>query len=108
MEKQNRIIIAIDGHSGCGKSTVAKELAKKLGYIYIDTGAMYRAMGLHMIRAGVPLADAALVARACEGADVGVRYEGGLPALLGGAALFAGMNWIACRVSVARFEKIDL
>jgi cytidylate kinase len=45
-----KIIIAIDGHSSCGKSTVAKELAKNLGYIYIDTGAMYRAITLYFLR----------------------------------------------------------
>jgi len=52
MEKaiQPKIIIAIDGHSSCGKSTVAKELAKKLGYIYIDSGAMYRAVTLFALR----------------------------------------------------------
>jgi CMP/dCMP kinase len=44
------IIIAIDGHSSCGKSTVAKELAKKLGYTYIDSGAMYRAVTLYCLR----------------------------------------------------------
>jgi cytidylate kinase len=44
-----RLTIAIDGHSSCGKSTVAKELAKKLGYIYIDSGAMYRAVTLYCI-----------------------------------------------------------
>lgn len=48
-----KIIIAIDGHSSCGKSTVAKELAKLLGYIYIDSGAMYRAVTLFAIRNGL-------------------------------------------------------
>ena len=45
-----KIVIAIDGHSSCGKSTVAKELAKKLGYIYLDSGAMYRAVTLFALR----------------------------------------------------------
>jgi cytidylate kinase len=48
-----KIIIAIDGHSSCGKSTVAKELAKILGYIYIDSGAMYRAVTLFALRNGL-------------------------------------------------------
>lgn len=47
-----KIIIAIDGHSSCGKSTMAKSLARKLGYIYIDTGAMYRAVTLYALRKG--------------------------------------------------------
>ena len=44
MEK--KIIIAIDGHSSCGKSTMAKQLAKQIGYVYVETGAMYRAVTL--------------------------------------------------------------
>ncbi|MFY7840721.1 MAG: (d)CMP kinase [Lacibacter sp.] len=46
----NKIIIAIDGWSSCGKSTLAKQLAKSLGYIYIDSGAMYRAITLYFLR----------------------------------------------------------
>ncbi|MBP3757848.1 MAG: (d)CMP kinase [Prevotella sp.] len=45
-----KIIIAIDGHSSCGKSTMAKDLARRLGYIYVDTGAMYRAVTLYALR----------------------------------------------------------
>jgi len=49
-ENTKKIIIAIDGHSSCGKSTVAKELARKLNYIFIDSGAMYRAVTLYCLR----------------------------------------------------------
>ncbi len=49
-ENHHKIIIAIDGHSSCGKSTVAKEVAKKLNYIFIDSGAMYRAVTLYCLR----------------------------------------------------------
>ncbi len=49
-DNNNKIIIAIDGHSSCGKSTVAKEIAQKLNYIFIDTGAMYRAVTLYCLR----------------------------------------------------------
>ena len=45
-----KIVIAIDGHSSCGKSTMAKALAKKIGYVYVDTGAMYRAVTLYAMR----------------------------------------------------------
>ena len=45
-----KITIAIDGFSSCGKSTMAKDLAKKLGYVYVDTGAMYRAVTLYAMR----------------------------------------------------------
>ena len=44
-----KIVIAIDGFSSCGKSTMAKELARKIGYVYIDSGAMYRAVTLYCI-----------------------------------------------------------
>jgi cytidylate kinase len=48
-----KIIIALDGHSSCGKSTMAKQLAKTIGYIYVDTGAMYRTVTLFAMRHGV-------------------------------------------------------
>lgn len=48
-----KIIIAIDGHSSCGKSTMAKQLAKEIGYVYVDTGAMYRAVTLYAMRSGL-------------------------------------------------------
>ena len=51
---KKRINIAIDGHAGCGKSTTAKQLARRLGYIYIDTGAMYRIATLVFLRDGIP------------------------------------------------------
>ena len=56
-ERTRGLIIAIDGPSGAGKSTVAKRVAKQLGYLYIDTGAMYRAVGLKALRSQVPLND---------------------------------------------------
>jgi len=49
----NKIIVAIDGYSSCGKSTIAKALAKHAGYTYVDTGAMYRAIGLYTLREGL-------------------------------------------------------
>ena len=52
-----KIIIAIDGFSSCGKSTMAKDLAKEIGYIYIDSGAMYRAVTLYCLENGLFNAD---------------------------------------------------
>ena len=52
-----KIVIAIDGYSSCGKSTMAKDLAREVGYIYVDTGAMYRAVTLFAMRNGVFDAD---------------------------------------------------
>ncbi|OUM95843.1 MAG: cytidylate kinase [Firmicutes bacterium ZCTH02-B6] len=59
MEK--RLVVAIDGPAGAGKSTVARKVAEALGYLYIDTGAMYRALTLAVLRAGAPVDDAAAV-----------------------------------------------
>ena len=52
-----RIIVAIDGYSSCGKSTMAKDLARRVGYVYVDTGAMYRAVSLYALRHGIITAD---------------------------------------------------
>lgn len=61
-----KIVIAIDGHSSCGKSTMAKDLAKEIGYIYVDTGAMYRAVTLFAMRNGLFAADGTVDAAALE------------------------------------------
>lgn len=53
-----KIVIAIDGHSSCGKSTMAKDLAREIGYIYVDSGAMYRAVTLYALRQGLFEGDA--------------------------------------------------
>ena len=55
-----KISIAIDGHSSCGKSTMAKALARRIGYVYVDTGAMYRAVTLYAMRAGIIDADGSI------------------------------------------------
>ena len=69
--------IAIDGPAGAGKSTIAKALAKELGMIYVDTGAMYRAMAIHFLRQGLTGDDEAGICAACENAQVEIRYEDG-------------------------------
>ena len=69
--------IAIDGPAGAGKSTIAKAVAKKLGYIYVDTGAMYRAMALYFLRKGFDLKDEEKVGGACGEISVDIRYEDG-------------------------------
>lgn len=67
--------IAIDGPAGAGKSTIAKIVAKKKGYIYVDTGAMYRAMALYMIREGIQASETDKIEAACERADISIKYE---------------------------------
>ena len=70
--------IAIDGPAGAGKSTIAKRLAKDLGFIYIDTGAMYRAMGYYFaVNMGINLDNAEEVAAACPKVEVTIAYENG-------------------------------
>ena len=74
--------IAIDGPAGAGKSTIARAVAAKLGYIYVDTGAMYRAMALHFIRRNIGAGDQAAIERAVQDADVSIRYEDGVQKVL--------------------------
>lgn len=69
--------IAIDGPAGAGKSTIAKLVAERLSFIYVDTGAMYRAMALYLIRNGISGEDEAAVSAACGGINVSIEYEGG-------------------------------
>jgi cytidylate kinase len=69
--------IAIDGPAGAGKSTIAKKIAKQKGYIYVDTGAMYRAMALFLLRNNVAADDTAAVAEICTQANITIRYENG-------------------------------
>ncbi|MGB9081261.1 MAG: (d)CMP kinase [Desulfuromonadaceae bacterium] len=71
------IIIAIDGPSGAGKSTLARLLAERLGYLQIDTGAMYRAVSLLLHRAGVDLGDPAAVERFCRDLDIRLEQDSG-------------------------------
>ncbi len=71
------ISIAIDGPSGAGKSSLAKRLAKELGYLYVDTGAMYRAIGLYALRAGADPQDAAAVLALLPGIRIELAYVGG-------------------------------
>ena len=77
--------IAIDGPAGAGKSTIAKKVAKQLSFIYVDTGAMYRAMALYLFRNGIPADDTEKIAAACGGAEISIEYRNGEQVvLLGG------------------------
>ena len=70
--------IAIDGPAGAGKSTIAKTIAKKLEFIYVDTGAMYRAMALFFIRSKIDDTDEAVIDAACKNIKVSIAYENGM------------------------------
>lgn len=69
--------VAIDGPAGAGKSTIAKQVAKEKGYIYVDTGAMYRALAVHFIEQKINPEDTQKIADACKDADVKIQYENG-------------------------------
>ena len=70
--------VAIDGPAGAGKSTIAKLVAKEKGYIYVDTGAMYRGLAIHFLDAGIDAAQTDRIIEACKDADVTIRYEEGV------------------------------
>ena len=69
--------IAIDGPAGAGKSSAARGVAKALGALYVDTGAMYRAMGLYFLRNGVAPDDTERIARDCTQVEIGLKYVNG-------------------------------
>lgn len=70
--------VAVDGPAGAGKSTIAKLVAKEKNYIYVDTGAMYRAMAIHFLGKGIAPENVADVAGTCQDADVTIDYEDGI------------------------------
>ena len=70
--------IAIDGPAGAGKSTIAKGIARKLGFIYVDTGAMYRAMALYLLRQGIKASETEKISEASQLADITIVYVDGV------------------------------
>ncbi|MBQ3773602.1 MAG: (d)CMP kinase [Pseudobutyrivibrio sp.] len=69
--------VAIDGPAGAGKSTIAKAVAAKKGYVYVDTGAMYRAMALYFLRANIRKDDEAKISASVDDIKVSIKYEDG-------------------------------
>jgi cytidylate kinase len=70
--------VAIDGPAGAGKSTIAKLVAKEKGYIYVDTGAMYRGLAIHFLDQGIKAEETDKIIEACKEAQVTIKYEGGM------------------------------
>ena len=68
---------AIDGPAGAGKSTIAKKVAKELSFIYVDTGAMYRAMAYYLLSQGIKGDAQEAIAEKCQGADISIEYKDG-------------------------------
>lgn len=69
--------VAIDGPAGAGKSTIAKLVAKEKGFVYVDTGAMYRGLAIHFLDQGIGADEAEKITEACRGVEVTIRYEDG-------------------------------
>ena len=74
--------IAIDGPAGAGKSTIAKKVAKELSCVYVDTGAMYRAMALYLLRQKVSRENASEIGTTCQNADITIEYQDGVQIVL--------------------------
>jgi CMP/dCMP kinase len=105
------LIIAIDGPSGAGKSTLAKRLAKTLDFIYLDTGAMYRALALKVLRQAIDLADDARLAELIDATEIDLRERSGkLAVLLDGTDVAAEIrtpevSQMASKVSALRIVR---
>ncbi len=92
-ERAKGLIVAIDGPSGAGKSTITRLLSQRLGYLYIDTGAMYRAVALAVKRAGVSADDEEALVRVCRGVEIRfVRTDGCCQVLLNGEDVSAAIR----------------
>ncbi len=109
--------IAIDGPAGAGKSTIAKKIAKRLGYIYVDTGAMYRAMALYLLRRKVDAGDKEAISEACKEAKISIVYQDGEQVvLLNGENVNAflrteevgNMASVSSAVPAVRLKLVDL
>lgn len=77
----NKVAIAIDGPSGAGKSTISKILAKELGFTYVDTGAIYRTVGVYVYRNGIDPKDASAVENVLSEIDIEIKHKNGLQRL---------------------------
>jgi len=113
-QKRKKLIIAIDGPSGAGKSTVARLLAKRLGYTYIDSGAMYRAIGWKAKQEGVDPADEQALAKLCDRTNISIKKDNDDPRIfadnvdVSGAIRTPEMGMMASAVSKSRAVRARL
>ena len=77
LEKEMGYNVAIDGPAGAGKSTIAKLVAKEKGFIYVDTGAMYRGLAVHFLKQGIKPEETDKIVEACKDVKIGIGYENG-------------------------------
>ena len=107
-EREFRINIAIDGPAGAGKSTVARKVAAKLSYVYVDTGAMYRAATWDMLRQGIEAGDEAAVLKRLEDIDIElVPGEEGQRVRLSGEDITDEIRSLAVNRTVSRYAQIE-
>lgn len=106
---QKKINIAIDGYSSCGKGTLAKALAQSLGYLFIDSGAMYRAVTLHMLQNGVDVNDESAVVKALDDVRVGFvnNAEGQSEVTLNGVSVEKEIRNIEVAAHVSEVARIQ-
>jgi len=108
------LIVAIDGPSGAGKSTLAKRVAREFGFMYLDTGALYRALGLKVLRQGAEVADDARMAQLVEATDIDLtERDGHLEVFLDGEEVSAlirtpEVSQMASRVSALKAVRLKL
>ena len=108
------MIVAIDGPSGAGKSTLAKRVAREFGFMYLDTGALYRALGLKVLRQGAEVADNARMAQLVEATDIDLtERDGHLEVFLDGEEVSAlirtpEVSQMASRVSALKAVRLKL
>lgn len=102
------MIIAVDGPSGAGKSTVAKILAQRLGFLYIDTGSMYRALTLKALENNVPINDKQLIIQLAEGIKIDLRNnpDGSLTVMLDGEDVSLAIRQVRITQFVSDVAKI--
>ena len=100
-----RVVIAIDGPAGAGKSTIAKAVAKRLGYVYIDTGAMYRAVGLWALRTGIALDDMHKLEQLATAAQIEFR-AGAATVLLNGEDITTAIREAAVSDAASKASAI--
>lgn len=107
MTEATHLVIAIDGPAGAGKSTVAQKLAARLGLIYVDSGATYRAAALRVLEDGVPLDDEAAVIRSVRRADIQLRSGGrGISVWLDGKDVTGKIRTPEVTIAAARVSRL--
>ena len=98
--------VAIDGPAGAGKSTIAKRVAKEKGYIYVDTGAMYRALAVYFLDKKINPENLDAIAAACEGAEVKIQYEQGEQQVyLNGEILLPGFEMKRLEIWLLKYPR---